>query len=142
MKNATNRKTMYETPTLTIKQYVIEAGELVGEWPSRSQWAKGVKYYAHLLLLGLVEHIRADEELKPEELKSLLLNGASSFEALSHGGGYIPCTRDEIENILCTKSERGKCSLTKLMQAQTRALYQAYIALRRDLAQIRSTYKH
>lgn len=132
----------YEVPTLTIKQYVKEAAELVGEWPTRSQWSKGVKFYAHLLLLGLVEHSRADEELKPEELKSLLLNGASDFETLSHGGCYIPFTREEIEPVLCTKSERGKLSLTKLMACQTRALERAYNLLRNDFKTIIRQYNH
>lgn len=133
---------MYEIPTLTIKQYAKEAAELVGEWPTRGQWSKGVKYYAHLLLFGLVEHSRAAEPLKQEELKSLLLNGASDFETLSHGGGYIPFTREEIEPILCTPSERGRLSLTKLMACQTRALEQAYNMLRNDFEKISRQYNH
>ena len=136
-----HNKMLYRIPVLTIKQYTKEAAELVGDWRTRSQWSKGVKYYAHLLLLGLVEHSRAAEPLRPEDLKSLLLNGASDFATLAHGGGYIPFTRDEIESILCTKSERGRLSLSKLMACQTRALEQAYNMLRDDLKRISRQYK-
>lgn len=120
----------------TVKQYCKIAAESVTHKPARSQWAKGVKWYAFLLLELAAEYSEDNEIFLPSQLKDLLLGGASDFARLSTGGGRIPFTRAEIESILCTKSERGKLSLGELMACQTRAMTQAYFLLRDDLKNI------
>lgn len=131
MKNATNSK-----KPQTVKQYCKLAAERVPFMPARSQWSKGVKWYA-LLLLNRAASMADDNEIfLPSQLKDLLLGGAADFSQLSTGGGVIPFTRAEIEPVLCTKSERGKSSLGDLMTCQARAMMQAYYLLCNDLKNI------
>lgn len=120
----------------TVKQYCKLAAESVTLKPARSQWAKGVKWYAQLLLELAAEGAEENEIFLPSQLKEMLLGGASDFAQLSTGGCRIPFTRDEIEPILCTKSKRWKLSIGELMACQTRAMTQAYILLRDDLKNI------
>lgn len=121
---------------MTIKQYCFLAAARVPYFPSRSKWQRGVKHYAMLLLSNASKDSSADEIFKPAELKKLLLGGAENWEQLSSGGGMFPFTVSEIEYILCTKSEQGKLGISALMECQTRAMKQAYIALRNDLPKI------
>lgn len=121
---------------MTIKQYCFLAAARVPFFPSRSKWQRGVKHYAMLLLSNASKDSSANEIFKPAELKNLLLGGASDWAQLSSGGGMFPFTVYEIESILCTKSEQGKLGIYSLMECQTRAMMQAYIALRNDLNNI------
>lgn len=131
MKNATNSKKHQ-----TVKQYCKLAAERVPFMPARSQWAKGVKWYALLLLERAADMADDNEIFTPAKLKEVLLGGAADFSQLSTGGGVIPFTRDGIEPVLCTKSARGKLSLGDLMTCQARAMLQAYYLLRDDLKNI------
>lgn len=120
----------------TVKQYCKIAAERINLKPARSQWAKGVKWYALLLLEIAAEDAEEDEIFLRTQLKEVLLGGASDFAQLSTGGGRIPFTRAEIEPILCTPSERGKVSLDNLMTSQARVMAQAFYMLRDDLKNI------
>lgn len=120
----------------TVKQYCKIAAERVELMPARSQWSKAVKWYAVLLLEIAAEDAEENEMFLPSQLKDLLLGGASDFAQLSTGGCRIPFTRDEIEPILCTKSERGKVSLGDLMTSQARVMLQAFYMLRNDIKNI------
>ena len=131
MKKATNSK-----KPQTVKQYCKHASVRVQFMPARSQWSKGVKWYALLLLAHAADIADDNEIFLPSQLKDVLLGGAADFSQLSTGGGIIPFTRAQIEPILCTKSERGKLSLGDLMTCQARAMMQAYYLLRDDLKNI------
>lgn len=120
----------------TVNEYCKIAAERVPFMPARSQWSKGVKWYALLLLERTAEISDDNEIFLPSQLKELLLGGAADFSQLSTGGGVIPFTRDKLEPVLCTKSERGKLSLGDLMTCQARAMLQAYYLLRDDLKNI------
>lgn len=120
----------------TVKQYCKLAAERITLKPARSQWAKGVKWYAQLLLECAADDAEDNEIFLPSQLKEMLLGGAGDFAQLSTGGGRIPFTRAEIEPVLCTKSKRWKLSLDELMACQTRAMTQAYFLLRDDLKNI------
>lgn len=96
---------------------------------ARSAWDRGVKEYAYELVEGLeVEEIPADSQ----ELKSLLLNGADTWEQYSWGGSSLIYDFDIAER-LCTPSElkrvkggeRRPNSREEWLDVQVRSLLQA-----------------
>ena len=96
---------------------------------ARSAWDRGVKEYAYELVEGLeVEEIPADSQ----ELKSLLLNGADTWEQYSWGGSSLIYDFDIAER-LCTPSElkrakggeRRPNSREEWLDVQARSLLQA-----------------
>lgn len=101
------------------------------ERKDRSAWNKGVTAYA----LEMIEEAQAAgyEELTPEDCKSALLNGASSWDAYSYGGCSLIYDPDIAER-LCTPSElkrtkhgeRRPNSREEWLDTQARALFQAY----------------
>lgn len=101
------------------------------ERKDRSAWNKGVTVYA----LEMIEEAQAAgyEELTPKECESVLLNGASSWEAYSYGGCSLIYDPDIAER-LCTPSElkrtrhgeRRPNSREEWLDTQARALFQAY----------------
>lgn len=100
------------------------------ERKDRSAWNKGVTVYA----LEMIEEAQAAgyEELTPKECESVLLNGASSWEAYSYGGCSLIYDPDIAER-LCTPSElkrtrhgeRRPNSREEWLDTQARALFQA-----------------
>ena len=100
------------------------------ERKDRSAWNKGVTVYA----LEMIEEAQAAgyEELTPKECESVLLNGASSWEAYSYGGCSLIYDPDIAER-LCTPSElkrtrhgeRRPNSHEEWLDTQARALFQA-----------------
>lgn len=74
---------------------------------SRSAWDKGVKVYAGMLLEQMAEHAEYNElngKEIPEICESIMLNGASDWEAYSWGGSALIYNED-IAETLCTQSE-------------------------------------
>lgn len=100
------------------------------ERKDRSAWSKGVTVYA----LEMIEEAQAAgyEELTPKECESVLLNGASSWEAYSYGGCSLIYDPDIAER-LCTPSELKRTrhgehrpnSREEWLDTQARALFQA-----------------
>ena len=96
---------------------------------NRSAWNKGVNEYALELVEGLeMEDIPVDTK----ELKTLLLNGAESWDQYSWGGCSLIYDFDIAER-LCTPSELKKKkggelnpnSREQWLDVQARALFQA-----------------
>lgn len=100
------------------------------ERKDRSAWSKGVTVYA----LEMIEEAQAAgyEDLAPQDCESVLLNGASSWEAYSYGGCSLIYDPDIAER-LCTPSElkrtrhgeRRPNSREEWLDTQARALLQA-----------------
>lgn len=109
----------------------LDIAKALQERKDRSAWDKGVTAYA----LEMIEEAQAAgyEELTPKDCKSVLLNGASSWEAYSYGGCSLIYDPDIAER-LCTPSElkrtkhggRRPNSREEWLDTQARALFQAY----------------
>lgn len=109
----------------------LDIAKALKERKDRSAWNKGVTVYA----LEMVEEAyeAGYEELTPEDCKSVLLNGARSWEAYSYGGCSLIYDHDIAER-LCTPSElkrtrhgeRRPNSREEWLDTQARALFQAY----------------
>lgn len=121
---------------ITWADYCRAAFALVPTWPRRSKWARGVQEYALIMLSRACDTYAHYTPFQPDKLKEFLLGGADSFEQLSSGGGVFPFTSEKIESILCPPSACGRLSISRLMECQSRAIMQAYIALRNDLNNI------
>ena len=118
--------------------YTNELRKLVAEFPNRSAWKKGVKEYADELLNNLEEKSQLNGRLPKDEkeLKEWLLNGARNWAEYSRGGKALvyDC---QIAERLCTPSELKRTDGGMLtpnrteswLDVQTRALYQAYMAI-------------
>lgn len=102
----------------------------------RSAWQKGVIVYAFELLDNLEEnrdYNKADKHIHPLELKTELLNGASSWVDYSWGGSSL-CYDCDIAERLCCPSELKKSrngerkpnGREEWLDVQARALCQAY----------------
>jgi len=100
----------------------------------RSAWSRGVKSYA----LELVES--AEIELNPDNVKSVLLNGARDWKEYSFGG-CADIYDSDIATRLCTPSELKKKkdgdlqpnSRETWLDVQARALFQAFNLIRRSI---------
>lgn len=106
-----------------------ELYDAISNIKNRSAWNKGVNEYALELVEGLeLEDIPADTK----ELKTILLNGAESWDQYSWGGSSLIYDYDIAER-LCTHSELKKKkggelnpnSREQWLDVQARALYQA-----------------
>ena len=118
--------------------YTKELRKLVKEIPNASAWKRGVKEYADELLNNLEEKSQLNGRLPKDEkeLKEWLLNGARNWAEYSRGGKALvyDC---QIAERLCTPSELKRTDGGMLtpnrteswLDVQTRALYQAYMAL-------------
>lgn len=99
---------------------------------ARSAWEKGVREYALWLLDKYIEKYNFPNCASAEEVTERgLMNGASSWESFSWGGGALICNIDICER-LCTPSEQRKYNNGELKPAaeewfdvQARALGQA-----------------
>lgn len=74
--------------------------------PCRSQWERGVEFYAHYLANTLNDDF-LPEEIEVKNIFSLLLNGATTWHQFAWcGGGQI--YNDDIANTLLTPSQQKK----------------------------------
>lgn len=93
MKQTINRKEFYHY-TLTITT------------PCRSQWERGVEFYAHFLAEELNDNF-LPEEIEVKNIISILLNGASNWHQFAWGGcGQI--YNGDIASTLLTPSQQKK----------------------------------
>lgn len=111
---------------------------------ANSAWSRGVRLYAD----DLIQNLRDINEYKPlnfdnfTQLKQIMLNGATSWEAYSYGGCSLIFDYD-IAKRLCTPSELkknhdGDYAPNKngsWLDVQARALYQASIIVYRLMKQ-------
>ena len=119
------------------KLYNIIEGEKV-----RSKWGEGVKLYA-LDLLEDLYYIEEGETITSDKIKSLLLNGASDWNAYSWGGCSLIYNGDICER-LATPSEQKKTrngerrpnAKEEWLDTQARALYQASNLIYRTLKRL------
>lgn len=93
MKQTINRKEFYNY-TLTINT------------PCRSQWEKGVEFYAHFLAENLDENYLS-ETLEVKDIFNTLLNGAENWHQFAWGGCGLVYNED-IANTLLTPSQRKR----------------------------------
>lgn len=95
MKQTINRKDFYNY-TLTINT------------PCRSQWEKGVKFYAHFLAEELNDKY-LPEEIEVKNIFNILRNGAENWHQFAWGGCGLVYNED-IANTLLTPSQRKRIS--------------------------------
>ncbi len=98
-----------------------------------SAWEKGVNDYAYEVVETIAEYV---EDVKLDNVESVLLNGASDWSQYSYGGSSLIYDGDIAER-LCTPSEFKKVtrkdgsvrdkanSRETWLDCQARALYQA-----------------
>lgn len=98
-----------------------------------SAWEKGVNDYAYEVVETIAEYV---EDVKLDNVESVLLNGASDWSQYSYGGSSLIYDGDIAER-LCTPSEFKKAtrkdgsvrdkanSRETWLDCQARALYQA-----------------
>lgn len=112
---------------------------VVNNSKTRSAWAKGVKYYAGMLLENLEEYAHyyeSESEELPEINEKLMLNGARDWAAYSYGGSAL-IYNESIAKTLCTPSELKRCkdgqrrpnNSEDWLDVQARALHQAAFAI-------------
>lgn len=119
----------------TNKHVIKQLKNTIEAREERSAWRKGVKIYALELLENLEEYNTngyINEPITINNIKSLLLNGASNWEQYSYGGCSL-CYDGDICERLATPSEQKRTRNGELnpnsrenwIECQARALYQA-----------------
>lgn len=74
--------------------------------PCRSQWEKGIEFYAHFLAEKINDNY-LPEEIEVKDIFNILLNGATSWHQFAwDGGGLI--YNEAIANTLLTPSQRKR----------------------------------
>lgn len=128
------------TETLTS----VKSSEVIAVLKSRkdrSRWSKATTEDAIALISSTgMEELPTDFD----ELKSLLLNGAGSWDAYSRGGCALVYNGDIAERY-CTPSELKKCDggnrrpnrFEEWLDVQTRALYQAFYKARSAVREVK-----
>ena len=118
--------------------YTVKLEKMIKELPSTSAWKRGVKDYAYELLDTLEDRAQSYGRLPKDEseLEEWLLTGARNWAEYSRGGNALvyDC---QIAERLCTPSELKRTDGGMLtpnrpeswLDVQTRALYQAYMAI-------------
>ena len=107
--------------------------EKINESKATSAWKKGVKTYA-TMMVDTFDTMPNDAI----ELKAKCLNGADDFEQTSYGGNFLIYDSDICE-MLCSPSEikrthhgeRNPNRWETWLDVQTRAIFQAYVLLKR-----------
>jgi hypothetical protein len=104
----------------------------------RSAWSKAVTAYCD----DLLESIES-EEIEPDTLKSVLLNGAQTWSEYSYGGCSLIYDADIAERVCCPSElkktrggERQPNSRETWLDCQARALFQAASRILRTARQI------
>lgn len=97
MEQTINRKEFYNY-TLTIST------------PCRSQWGKGVEFYAHFLAERLNDNY-LPEIIEVKDIFKLLLNGAENWHQFAWGG-CGQAYNEEIAQTLLTPSQRERITLS------------------------------
>ena len=93
MEQTINRKEFYNY-TLTIST------------PCRSQWEKGIEFYAHFLAEKFNDNY-LPENIKVEDIFEILKNGATNWHQFAWGGcGQV--YNEDIANTLLTPSQRKR----------------------------------
>lgn len=116
MKKTINRKEFYNY-TLTIKT------------SCRSQWDKGIEFYAHFLAEEFNDNY-LPENIEVKNILEILLNGAQTWRQFAwEGSGQI--YNEDISNTLLTPSQRKRITLEDtfgschLLDLEARALANA-----------------
>ena len=101
---------------------------------SRSAWDKGVRYLALLLVekAFAFHKVPASEEASKDE--KFYLRGAANWERYANGGSAI-ITDEEIAEKLAPPSQRNRKPKDGWMEAQERAMKQAWMLVRQCLAE-------
>ena len=120
-----NRKIMKQT----INRNEFLSYTLTINTSCRSQWERGVEFYAHFLVNNLDDNY-LPENIEIDNLYSILLNGASGWHEFAWGGcGQVYNT--DIANTLLTPSQRKRITQADtingyhLLDLEARALGQA-----------------
>ena len=116
----------------------LELLQKVENVKARSAWENGVKTYAIELLDDAASNRECEEFASLQELKEVILNGASDWMQYSEGGCALVYNQYIAER-LCTPSElkRTKNGLNNpnsrenWVQCQARALFQAWELIKR-----------
>ena len=116
----------------------LELLQKVENVKSRSAWKNGVKTYAIELLDDAASNRECEEFASLQELKEVILNGASDWMQYSEGGCALVYNQDIAER-LCSPSElkRTKNGLNNpnsrenWVQCQALALFQAWELIKR-----------
>lgn len=103
-----------------------------------SAWGRGVLLYAHELLGNYAEFCSYDEQNIPEFSEKTLLNGAANWLQYAEGGCGL-CYNSYIAERLCNPTElkrvqggaKNPNSRENWLQVEARALFQAWLLLRR-----------
>lgn len=117
--------------------------DIINSSKANSAWSKGVKTYALELLENLGEYSAngdINEPITINNIKELLLNGASDWSQYSYGGCSLVYDGDICER-LATPSEQKRTRNGELnpngqenwLDCQARALVQAYAKIRTAL---------
>ena len=94
---------------------------------ARSAWERGVKEYA----LELMQDLDGSEALDLKTLEKRLLNGADDWQHYSAGASALVYDEDIAERLFPPSRRRRAVNAGGLIEAQGRALAQAYRLVRR-----------
>lgn len=130
----------------TNKQIIEQLKNIIEARQERSAWCKGVKVYALELLEELEEYNAngyINEPITTNNIKSLLLNGASDWKQYSYGGCSL-CYDSDICERLAAPSEQKRTRNGELnpnsrenwIECQARALYQGFCMIYETLKRI------
>ena len=114
---------MSENITCTVD----EARARVEASKARSAWERGVKEYA----LELMQDLDGGEALDLETLERRLLNGAENWQHYSAGASALVYDEDIAERLFPPSRQKRAVNAGGLIEAQGRALAQAYYLTRR-----------